>query len=98
MRTAVTAILAAFRSVVGLTQGAAAQDAAADAGQETVQPDREPDLACRSRATTTAASAMADGEQTYINIQPVIPISIGPNWNLISRTILPVVSQSDFHR
>ena len=37
-----------------------------------------------------------DGQQTYINIQPVIPISIGPNWNLISRTILPVVSQSDF--
>jgi hypothetical protein len=37
-----------------------------------------------------------DGQQSYINIQPVIPISIGENWNLISRTILPVVSQSDF--
>ena len=30
-----------------------------------------------------------DGQQSYINIQPVIPISIGENWNLISRTILP---------
>lgn len=37
-----------------------------------------------------------DGEQTYINIQPVIPISISENWNLISRTILPVVNQNDF--
>jgi hypothetical protein len=37
-----------------------------------------------------------DGEQSYVNIQPVIPISIGPNWNLISRTILPVVNQKDF--
>jgi hypothetical protein len=37
-----------------------------------------------------------DGQQSYINIQPVIPVSIGENWNLISRTILPVVSQSDF--
>jgi hypothetical protein len=37
-----------------------------------------------------------DGQQNYINIQPVIPISIGKDWNLISRTILPVVSQSDF--
>ena len=37
-----------------------------------------------------------DGQQSYINIQPVIPISIGENWNLISRTILPVVNQSDF--
>lgn len=35
-------------------------------------------------------------EQSYINVQPVIPISIGDNWNLISRTIIPVVSQSDF--
>jgi len=37
-----------------------------------------------------------NGQQSYINIQPVIPISIGENWNLISRTILPVVNQSDF--
>jgi len=29
------------------------------------------------------------------NIQPVIPISIGTNWNLISRTIVPVISQDD---
>ena len=36
-----------------------------------------------------------DGTQNYINIQPVIPISIGKDWNLISRTILPVVSLSD---
>ncbi|MCF1709466.1 transporter [Tabrizicola sp. J26] len=37
-----------------------------------------------------------DGQQTYINIQPVIPFSISENWNVISRTILPVVDQSDF--
>jgi len=37
-----------------------------------------------------------DANQTYLNIQPVIPISIGENWNLISRTILPVVSQDGF--
>ena len=34
--------------------------------------------------------------QSYINIQPVIPISISPNWNVISRTILPVVHQDGF--
>jgi hypothetical protein len=37
-----------------------------------------------------------DGEQSYVNIQPVIPFSISENWNLISRTIVPVVNQSDF--
>lgn len=32
------------------------------------------------------------GSRYTLNIQPVIPFSIGENWNLISRTILPVVS------
>jgi hypothetical protein len=36
-----------------------------------------------------------DGEQTYLNFQPVVPISISPDWNLISRTIVPVVSNND---
>lgn len=34
-----------------------------------------------------------DGDQYYLNFQPVIPISIGQNWNLISRTIVPIYSQ-----
>jgi hypothetical protein len=33
----------------------------------------------------------SDGERHTLNIQPVIPTSISPNWNLITRTILPVV-------
>ena len=36
-----------------------------------------------------------DGERTLLNIQPVIPIGLGENWNLISRTIIPVIHQSD---
>ncbi|BAO44922.1 hypothetical protein [Thiolapillus brandeum] len=36
-----------------------------------------------------------DGERWLTNIQPVIPVSISEDWNLISRTILPVVSQKD---
>ncbi|OSP55909.1 hypothetical protein BV911_04460, partial [Pseudoruegeria sp. SK021] len=38
--------------------------------------------------------ADGDGEQSYVNIQPVIPFSISEDWNVISRTILPVVSQN----
>jgi hypothetical protein len=33
--------------------------------------------------------------QTAINIQPVIPIHLSENFNLITRTILPVVDQPD---
>jgi hypothetical protein len=31
--------------------------------------------------------------QYVLNIQPVVPITLNENWNLISRTIVPVVSQ-----
>jgi len=34
--------------------------------------------------------------QNVLNIQPVIPVSLGPDWNLITRTILPVISQPAF--
>jgi hypothetical protein len=30
--------------------------------------------------------------QNVLNIQPVIPISLTPDWNMITRTILPVIS------
>jgi len=33
------------------------------------------------------------GTQNILNIQPVIPISVDKNWNIITRTILPVVWQ-----
>jgi hypothetical protein len=34
-----------------------------------------------------------DGTRTTLNIQPVVPISLNDDWNLISRTIVPVVRQ-----
>ncbi|RLP25943.1 transporter [Mesorhizobium sp. YM1C-6-2] len=36
-----------------------------------------------------------DGERLTLNIQPVIPISLNDEWNVISRTILPVIWQND---
>jgi hypothetical protein len=33
------------------------------------------------------------GTQNILNIQPVIPISISDDWNIITRTIIPVISQ-----
>jgi hypothetical protein len=34
-----------------------------------------------------------EGNQNILNIQPVIPIEISPDWNIITRTIIPIVSQ-----
>ncbi len=40
-----------------------------------------------------------DGTQFLLNFQPVIPTSISKDWNLITRLILPYVSQHDvFYR
>jgi hypothetical protein len=36
-----------------------------------------------------------NGYKFTLNIQPVIPISISKDWNVIVRTILPIVSQHD---
>ncbi len=36
-----------------------------------------------------------DGSRYRLNVQPVIPFDLGPDWNLISRVIVPVVSQKD---
>ncbi len=36
-----------------------------------------------------------NGSRTTMNLQPVIPISIGENWNLISRTVVPFIDQKD---
>lgn len=32
-----------------------------------------------------------EGQKIYVNVQPVIPVSIAEDWNMISRTVLPVV-------
>lgn len=37
-----------------------------------------------------------DDLQTVLNIQPVIPFDLSKDWNLITRTIVPVISQPDF--
>jgi hypothetical protein len=36
-----------------------------------------------------------DGYKNLLNIQPVIPVSISKDWNMISRTITPIIQQKD---
>ncbi len=36
-----------------------------------------------------------DGYRVTLNFQPVIPITLNDEWNLISRTILPIITQED---
>lgn len=36
-----------------------------------------------------------DGERFFVNVQPVIPVSLNSDWNLITRVILPITAQDD---
>ena len=36
-----------------------------------------------------------DGDRVTLNIQPVIPMKLSERWNLISRTIVPLIDQRD---
>lgn len=36
-----------------------------------------------------------EGDRYRMNLQPVVPFDLGPDWNLITRVIVPVVSQED---
>jgi hypothetical protein len=36
-----------------------------------------------------------DGSRWLLNIQPVVPFDLNDEWNIISRTILPIVRQED---
>ena len=35
------------------------------------------------------------GDRWLLNVQPVVPVDLNQDWNLISRTILPIVRQND---
>lgn len=38
---------------------------------------------------------LRQGDKYQLTVQPVIPFSIGKDWNLISRTLVPLISQED---
>jgi hypothetical protein len=42
------------------------------------------------------AGPNGDGFQYLVRIQPVIPITLSEDWNVISRTILPVIYQQNY--
>ena len=39
--------------------------------------------------------SLDEGFKLQVNVQPVIPFDLNDDWNLISRTILPIVEQQD---
>jgi hypothetical protein len=79
---------------------AAAQDAGPDAAAELAKKLANPIAALISvplQYNYDEYGGVNDGASVdRLNIQPVIPISISDDWNLITRTIVPLVDQQGF--
>ncbi len=43
----------------------------------------------------TKIGAAEKGDRLTVNVQPVVPIPLGDEWNMISRTIVPITYQND---
>jgi hypothetical protein len=89
---------------------ARAQDAAAQGGagaNEAAAPDEAQELGMQLANPVSSLISVPfqnnfqfgqgpkDGFRWQLNIQPVIPFSISRDWNLIDRTILPIVYQDN---
>ncbi|KGE02277.1 hypothetical protein [Rhizobium sp. YS-1r] len=94
-RPSASGSLAAWSIVFGsLSDPAFAQDADTDLAQKLSNPVASL-ISVPFQFNYDRGFGPDDGHRQILNIQPVIPISLNENWNVISRTILPVIWQDD---
>ena len=92
---ALVMMMLCFPLVPVWTMEAAATDAEADLAQDLTNPLADL-MTIPIQANYDQNIGPADaGERWQINVQPVIPFHLNERWNLISRTILPVIHQDD---
>ena len=87
--------MASMVAVALMTSPALAQDDAADLAKKLANPVAALISVPIQANYDENIGADEEGAVWRINIQPVIPFSLNDDMNLISRTILPIIDQSD---
>ena len=88
-----TAAVAAFAAALGLAP-ALAQQSTEELAKAAQNPVADM-ISLPFQNNTNFDYGPDDDIQNILNIQPVWPFRIAPDWNLITRTILPVIYQPD---
>jgi hypothetical protein len=95
-RLVVIGVLVAVGLIVGLPLCSVAQDkSAADLAKDLANPIASLISVPLQLNYDHGIGPRDDGHRFTLNIQPVIPFRLTGDWNLISRTILPVIYQDD---
>lgn len=88
-------IMAPLIAVLGVGSPALADSSDAELAQELTNPLAAMVSVPIQMNFDRDIGPVEDGSKITTNVQPVIPFDASPNWNLISRTILPIIYQDD---
>ena len=89
----------ALGALASFSGAALAQDASSQSAQDLAKAAQNPIASLISlplQNNTNFNVGPLDKTQNVLNIQPVWPLKINDDWNFITRTILPVISQPAF--
>jgi len=95
MKTEVALTLIAAGLMSLLTSQALAQESAADLAKKLSNPVAALISVPFQLNYDEKIGPTESGKRWLLNVQPVVPITLNEDWNVISRTILPIVSQTD---